>query len=68
MAKFPTCGKEVETPIMKWDMGKNKRYMLSSTSVAGKIPRIRKESLGTKPSTVTVIINPLHVLGHVRGG
>jgi len=36
MVKCPTCEKEVETPIMKWDMGKNKRYMLSSMSVAGK--------------------------------
>jgi uncharacterized Fe-S cluster-containing MiaB family protein len=24
MAKCPTCGKEVETPIKEWDMGRNK--------------------------------------------
>jgi hypothetical protein len=24
MAKCPTCGKEVETPMKEWDMGRNK--------------------------------------------
>jgi len=27
MAKCPTCGKEVETPIKEWDMGKNKIHV-----------------------------------------
>jgi len=36
LAKCPTCGKEVETPIREWDMGKNKRIHVKQYECCGK--------------------------------
>jgi len=36
MAKCPTCGKEVETPIKEWDMGKNKKIHVKQYECCGK--------------------------------
>ena len=36
MAKCPACGKEVETPIKEWDMGKNKKIHVKQYECCGK--------------------------------
>ena len=36
MVKCPTCGKEVETPIKEWDMGKNKKIHVKQYECCGK--------------------------------
>jgi hypothetical protein len=36
MAKCPTCGKEVETPIKEWNMGRNKKIHVKQYECCGK--------------------------------
>ena len=36
LVKCPTCGKEVETPIKEWDMGKNKKIHVKQYDCCGK--------------------------------
>jgi hypothetical protein len=36
MAKCPTCGKEVETPLKEWDMGRNKKIHVKQYECCGK--------------------------------
>ena len=36
MAKCPTCGKEVETPINEGDMGRNKKIRVKQYECCGK--------------------------------
>jgi hypothetical protein len=36
LVKCPTCGKEVETPIKEWDMGKNKKIHVKQYECCGK--------------------------------
>ena len=36
MARCPICGKEVETPIKEWNMGKNKEMRVKMYECCGK--------------------------------
>lgn len=36
LAKCPTCGKEVQTPIKEWDMGKNRKTHVKQYACCGK--------------------------------
>ena len=36
MARCPICGKEVETPIKEWNMGKNKEVRVKMYECCGK--------------------------------
>jgi hypothetical protein len=36
MAKCPNCGKEVETPIKEWNMGRNKKIHVKQYECCGK--------------------------------
>jgi hypothetical protein len=36
LAKCPTCGKEIQTPIKEWDMGKNRKTHVKQYACCGK--------------------------------
>jgi len=43
MSKCPTCGKEVETPIKEWDMGKNKKINVKQYACGMNMSKWREE-------------------------